>query len=159
MLKLSEVYATGFGTPVDMVESVRYLKMAADAGDGESRYRFSLMLRNGEVVRANAQLADEYLKKAAQAEWLPAQLDMARKLQADRDPEFVVYLEAAAENGDDEAYARLGRIYRFGEGVPINLKNARRYLRLAADRGGEADQRNLAEFLAETQQSGPQPDE
>jgi TPR repeat protein len=35
MVKLSEVYATGSGTPVDTTESVRYLKMAADAGDGD----------------------------------------------------------------------------------------------------------------------------
>jgi TPR repeat protein len=117
------------------------------------------MLRSGEVIKANLQLADEYLKKAAEAEWLPAQLDMASKLQAAGDPEFLVYLEGAAENGYDEAVARLGRIYRFGEGVPINVKKARRYLRMAAEKGGEADQRNLAEFLAEIQQRGPQPDE
>jgi TPR repeat protein len=64
MVKLSEVHATGFGTPVDTTESVRYLKMAADAVDGESRHRFARMPRTGEIVKTNVVLADEYLRKA-----------------------------------------------------------------------------------------------
>jgi TPR repeat protein len=147
MLKLSEMHATGAGLELDPMESVRYLKMAADSGDGESRMRFAAMLQNGEIVKKNPVMAAEYVKKAADAKFLPAQLEMIARLRAEGGDEFIAYLRGAGESGHVPSLLELGRRYVVGDGVPIDLGRAKRFLGLAAEKGGDEERAEYQAFL------------
>ena len=50
----------------------------------------------------------------------------------------VEILQEAAEQGDTEAQAKLGRAYYYGEGVPQDYKEAAKWYRKAAEQGVDA---------------------
>jgi len=52
-------------------------------------------------------------------------------------------LTPLAEQGDASAQYNLGQMYRKGEGVPLNYKEAAKWYRLAADQGHGSAQNNL----------------
>jgi TPR repeat protein len=146
MLRLSEIYMSGFGMEApDLMEAVRYLKMAADTGDAGSQFRFSGMLRNGEIVKKNVHLGCEYLKKAADGKWLNAQLEMVAILKEAGDEGYISYLEGAAENGDLGSLREVIRNLR-EKGDTHHIK---KWLTLAADKGGDEEKKALADFLSE----------
>jgi hypothetical protein len=70
------------------------------------------MLRTGEIVKTNVVLADEYLRRAVEVKWLPAQLELVEKLREERDPGFFAVLEAAADGGHLGSIVEVARRYR-----------------------------------------------
>ena len=61
----------------------------------------------------------------------------------------------AAQQGEAEAQASLGRIYRSGEGVPRDYAEARNWFHLAAQQGNAQAQNNLG-FMYENGEGVPQ---
>jgi len=63
--------------------------------------------------------------------------------QDQAEPRDIEALRLAAEQGDAEAQADLGVMYRDGKGIPQDAVEATRWFRLAADQGNRGAQVNL----------------
>ena len=74
---------------------------------------------------------------------------------ADR-KEAVTWYRRAADEGDAESAARLGKILLQGQGVDKNVDEGVKFLTRAADKGSARAQRDLAELYASG--TGVQPD-
>ena len=147
MLRLSKIYEDGIGVEVDKTESAKWLKMAADTGDGPSQLKVAQMMRAGDVFKENSQLSREYFIKAAKNKVLEAQLELVKELPPE---EAVPYLEGAAENKDLESARRIGQMYRDGVTVSVDAHKAKKYLGIASEIGNDDDKRAYEEFIAKT---------
>lgn len=84
-------------------------------------------------------LALQYLGKAAELDFLPAQIYLGKLLKSGkrvpRDPQRAVALfRRASELGSGEAALKLGMCYDSGDGVPADPVRAAEYYRIAAER-------------------------
>ena len=105
------------------------------------------MLREGEFVIQNSAKADEYLKKAADLKLLDAQLIVADRLFKSKNPKAAEYYEGAANNGHLVSMSIVGEMYRDGDFVKKDYRKAKKYLAMAAQKGGDEEKQEYQEFL------------
>ena len=115
-----------------------YLKKAADNGHIEAAYRYAEKLRK----EAPDRNLDEYLRyyqQAAEKGCAPAQARYGALLMRFPDPEChtlgVQYIRMAADQGDLVGLAAYAGCLTCGDGVPVNLTEAERLLRLGVEKG------------------------
>ena len=123
MVALANLYDVGQGVPLDTVRAAQLREQAAQAGDSTAR----------------GMLADDK-RLRGQADFRRANIlyDLQRYALS------IPYAKRAAEAGSANAQYLLGRANHFGLGVPINLAEAVRLYRAAADGGLEDAARHLA---------------
>jgi hypothetical protein len=109
----------------------------ADAGDPAAASRMGELYRDGEGVEKNLAKADEYFKKADEANAaIIKQKNEESKLkeQADKQQKFIRIL-ALADKGQVESMINAGKCYRDGDGVGKDLSRAREWFQKASSLG------------------------
>lgn len=131
----------GNGVAQDRKAAFDLFKQAADEGDAECAAAVGYIYDSGGAGVKNPALALAYLRKAAQGGSVKARYNLALVLR--RSPakpesldEAIYWLDKAAEGGFEQAQARLGEIYFFGEDrAPRNYQTAKYYLEKSAEHG------------------------
>lgn len=131
---LGSLYSRGEGVPKDMGKSAHWLRLAATQGDAEAQFKIGALYYMGEGVPKDQSEALRWFHKSAD--------------QGNKDAiEFLSRqdgtLRADAEAGDAEAQLLLGSAYLEGEGVPQNINEAVRWIRLSATNGNYLAQMQL----------------
>lgn len=136
MVELGNLYCLGLGIVEDEKEAEKWYKRAADKGDAQGEHNLEV-LRNLREVRnfAKAGDADAQLKYAVM---------IANGEAGNRTAEEAAeWLQKSANQKQAKAMNELGTWYLRGNGVPIDEKKAREWIRKAADTGLEDAKHNL----------------
>ena len=158
---LSYTYLNGVNQPglhveKNLEEGLRYLKLAAESGNYQSKYDLALRIYNGEGIKKDLNSAVKlisnlpiyYFKgdegKALSpiiAEGVKEKLPEALRLRGNQyymennyAAALPFYMDAAKVNDNYSQYM-LGEMYLKGEGVDKNLEMAKKYLLIATDNG------------------------
>jgi hypothetical protein len=108
--------------------------VAEDYDDGISRYR------QGDVVAATP-----LIRRAADAGHAEAQATLAEiYYESGFDEEAAQYFRKAADQNNAYAQLRLGGMYVEGQGVAPDLKEARRWISMAAEQGNKSAAESMA---------------
>jgi TPR repeat protein len=170
-LEIARCYLRGVGVPVNLKEASRYLSLAADLGSSEAQFAYGLLLhrykRDGaRTIRylkiaadqgyVNAQILlykvlpdpperEQYLEMAVRAGNVTALLIRGTNLQK-TDPQAAVhFLKLAAHKGSRSAQLKYAIAVHTGlGGVAVDVAEANRYYRWAADQGDAKAACNLA---------------
>ncbi|MDH4283915.1 MAG: SEL1-like repeat protein [Gallionellaceae bacterium] len=160
--KIGIMYAEGYGVRYNAVEAEKWLAKAAEGGDAKMQFNLAERYANGQGVRFNPREAEKWYRSAAMQGDPDMQFFVGRLY---RDPgdlvvqnreEAMAWFNRAAEKGHAASKASLGVMYLNGEGIPIDMVQAYKWLSLAAtssnDRGGSQKTLQIAEdktFLEE----------
>ncbi len=120
----------------------------ADKGDPSALRRMAERYRDGDGVEEDTAKANEYFKKAEEAEKAAAQRkneENQLKAQAASQEKFARNL-ALADNGDVDCMVNVGKSYRDGDGVDKDTRKAREYFQKATDAGSQEAARLLDEL-------------
>ena len=154
----------GDGGSVDLEQARYYYKLAADQGLREAQNNYALMLKEGKGGGIDLEKALYYYKLAANQGLKEAQHSYAMMLskvterkagnvalkseiQEIREKDVVKYLKLSADQGNPAAQNDYARKLEKGEGVAIDLEEARKYYKLAADQGLREAQVNYATMI------------
>ena len=141
-------YREGYGTAVDHVEAVKWVRKAAEQGFARAQYDLGLMYEFGTgVERSNEKAAEWYLKAAEQGYaraqfWLGEMYYYGTGVEQSYEKAAGWYLKVA-ERGDDCAQYNLGVMYYNGTGVEQSYEKAREWYLKAAEQGDDCAQCNL----------------
>lgn len=128
---LGAMYRLGLGVQKNPQEALRWFAAAAEKGDLYALTALGDMYLRGIGLPApDPARAAAYYKQAADKDYLPAQLALAKAYEADetKGPSEAVLLYAkAAKKGDSEAQTRLGFYYENGYGLPQDKASALRW--------------------------------
>jgi TPR repeat protein len=125
---------------------VGLLAPLALGADGEEYARAERYLREGDVVRALP-----LLRRLADAGYAPAQARLGELMDKAEENAIAAELyRKAAERGDADGAYGLGAMYASGDGVPRDMHEALRWMRVAA----EGAQVQAVHFLAQAYLSG-----
>ena len=131
--------SNGWGVEKDQNESIKWLKMSADAGNLIGITSLSQCLRFGNGIEKDIPKANELLVLAATRGFPRAQFLVGTFLQSgggeNKEREAVEWYTKAAEQGYALAQCDLGFCYQFGEGVEKNPAKAVEWFRKAAEQG------------------------
>jgi len=121
-------------------KAVIYLSKAADSGNAEAQFNYASLLLEGKVTKMDPAHANELLKKSAKADYIPAQLRIARNYQVGvgfkKNSELSFYwYNRAATQGNPYALFEVGVRYKDGNGVEKDSVQAHKYLNLALANG------------------------
>lgn len=120
-----------------VLQALELLTASAQDGFAPARYLLGKLYYKGEEIEQDLKKALEYLEKIARKDHNAAYL--AGKIcitEAERNTDKAIqYFRMAAENGNDFAEYRLGKIYLFGTGVKRDKELALCYLRSSAEKG------------------------
>ena len=117
------------------------LRRAAESGDRDAQYRFTLLLGAGRGVDKDEQRALEWLRKSAKQGQAEAQYLLAAAYSrglyglARNDIEAADWLKRSARAGNVEAQYALASAYAEGRGVPFDPNEALGWIQLAAKNG------------------------
>ncbi|MCQ2070274.1 MAG: sel1 repeat family protein [archaeon] len=118
---------------------VEYLRPSAEAGMKEMQARLGRAYRDGKGVDVDLDKAAYWMGKAADQglSWAMSEyFDILWKMDTlDASKAAVEYARPLAESGRRELQGRLGRAYRDGKGVDVDLDKAAYWMRKAADNG------------------------
>lgn len=165
---LGLLYENGLGVAQDYAAAARHYREAAQFGDGEAQFNLAALYETGRGVPQDydeahrwysASVARGQPKGKAAVERLSAirfgklpegtGLDAAEAAYEDMRYAWAAeQFRALAEQGDVAAQLRLGGMYLGGRGVPPDVAEGRRWLRMAADKGDGTAQFALAESYA-----------
>jgi len=127
-----------------------------ETGDGKNasmaHYRLGLMLVHGIGMNTEPDTGLAWLRKAADAGLILAQLDLAELLFKGTDlprdyGEALKWSQAAAESGSALARFYLGRHFDRGLGVGLDYHKALAHFKFAAEKGVAKAQRRLGQYL------------
>lgn len=141
-------YEKGRGISQDIEKAMHYYAQAATKGHAQAQYRYAklLLTSRGQLCEDELKIATKLLEEASAAGLTKAQLCLAsvysRKPEEDGN-KSVLYLQMAAESGDNTALLFLGQCCEKGLGVPQSLTKATEYYRQAAKAGNERAKRFL----------------
>lgn len=160
--KIGIMYAEGYGVRYNAIEAEKWLTKAAEGGDAKMQFNLAERYANGQGVRFNPREAEKWYRSAAMQGDADMQFFVGRLY---RDPgdlvvqnreEAIAWFNRAAEKGHAASKASLGVMYLNGEGIPIDMVQAYKWLSLAAtsanDKGGNQKVLQIAEdktFLEE----------
>ncbi len=153
--KIGIMYAEGYGVRYSAIEAEKWLTKAAEDGDAKMQFNLAERYANGQGVRFNPREAEKWYRSAAMQGDPDMQFFVGRLY---RDPgdivvqnreEAMMWFNKAAEKGHAASKASLGIMYLNGEGIPINMVQAYKWLSLAAtsdnSRGGSQKTLQIAE--------------
>lgn len=152
---LAEFYYTGWvGGRRDVVEHVRWLKLAADRSYAPAMVRLKLYYGLGVLTEKDEAKSREYLLRAAEAGDADSQHELGRNYARGRDgwPKdatlAVRWYERASAKNHLAAINALADLLRKGaEGVPADLSAARKLSQRAADLGDAEAMCDLSRML------------
>ena len=133
-------YREGYGTAVDHVEAVKWVRKAAEQGFARAQYDLGLMYEFGTgVERSNEKAAEWYLKAAEQGYaraqfWLGYMYEYGTGVEQSYE-KAAEWVQKAAEQGYADAQYNLGDMYRDGRGVEESFEKAAEWVQKAADQG------------------------
>ena len=134
LLLLGRYYQEGVGTVTDTARGFELIQQAADKGLAKASYKTALAYREGKGTSINADASLVYMIRAAEQNYLPAQLTLATHYlstggtQASRGR---YWLLRAAAAGSARAQFRLAESYATGTGGPTNIQAAYEWYSLA----------------------------
>jgi hypothetical protein len=138
--QIGQFFETGYGVKQDRALAFKYYKKSGLQGHAVAQRKVGNMLLGGDGVSLNRPLGVDWLKKAAAqndacAQWFLG-LVYEKIGRAQKKPmpmaESRTWLKKASDLGHKESSFYLGEIFRKGDGVDINVHQARKYLRRAA---------------------------
>ena len=133
-------YREGYGTAVDHVEAVKWVRKAAEQGFARAQYDLGLMYEFGTgVERSNEKAAEWYLKAAEQGYaraqfWLGYMYEYGTGVEQSYE-KAAEWVQKAADQGYADAQYNLGDRYRDGRGVEESFEKAAEWVQKAADQG------------------------
>lgn len=147
----------------DYVSAYETWHRLAHLGDLAAARNVATMLRLGQGVPENKELALEFYEKAAQGGLTSAQLNAAFMLVegdgVEADPEQAAkWFYQAAQSGVTLAQFNLGVMFDKGLGVPQDRSEARTWYEVAAKAGDEAAAERLAQLEAAEASKGAEID-
>lgn len=151
MIRLGDMLLHGRGVDRDLPEAFALYLKAAEAGSSEGFLRMSESYYYG-GLRPRAELSQEktleWLLKGAELEHVPAFAQLGRLHIGQGVPidgaEGVKWLRKGAERKSPECYCTLGVAYYRGVGVPKDVEEARKWLKLACAEGNTEAMRHMA---------------
>ena len=141
-------YREGYGTAVDHVEAVKWVRKAAKQGDADAQLLLGLMYENGTGVEQSYEKAREWYLKAAEQGNASAQnnlgfmYDNGHGVEQSYEKAVEWYLKAA-EQGLTIAQNNLGLMYDNGTGVEQSCEKSAEWYLKAAEQGLADAQYNL----------------
>lgn len=134
----------------DQAKAFSYAKELAEVGDAGSCGRLARMYRDGVGVEKNLDAAIEWMTQAEakNVRWAKKELlDMLieRGTEKDKDLAFTMAKELA-EAGDAGSCGRLARMYRDGRGTVRDLKTAKKWMAIAAEKNVGWAEKELKEM-------------
>lgn len=141
-------YREGYGTAVDHVEAVKWVRKAAEQGFARAQYDLGLMYEFGRGVERSYEKAVEWVLKAAEQGLVDAQYILGGmyingagvEQSYEKAAEWVL---KAAEQGLADAQYDLGAMYYYGNGVEQSDEKAVEWYQKAAEQGNARAQYNL----------------
>lgn len=139
--RINVTLKNGKGIRIGEYEGPRYLKLAAEYGNAEAMYHYSLLLsKGGSGVKVNKREAARYMKMSADKGNSNAMFKYGIMLYTgDGIPlnkkEASTYFKKAADGGSVNAMFNIAYMYDNGEGIPVNKPLAVSYYKKAADGG------------------------
>ena len=141
-------YREGYGTAVDDLEAVKWVRKAAEQGFARAQYDLGLMYQFGRGVERSNEKAVEWYLKAAEQGYADAQYHLGvmyeNGIGVEQSYEKAAgwYLKAA-EQGYADAQYHLGYMYYYGFGVEESYEKAAEWYLKAAEQGYASAQNNL----------------
>ena len=141
-------YREGYGTAVDHVEAVKWVRKAAEQGFARAQYDLGLMYQFGRGVERSNEKAVEWYLKAAEQGYADAQgllgvmYENGIGVEQSYEKAAGWYLKAA-EQGYADAQYHLGYMYYYGFGVEESNEKAAEWYLKAAEQGLARAQNNL----------------
>lgn len=130
---LASLYQTGDGAPVDLAESRRWARRAAEGGDARGMHVYAMELYDGVGGERNRAEALTWLQRAAESGLVDSQYNVARLYEngdegiAPNPTEALKWYMIAARGGDQQAQEAVTRLR------PTASATAQRAARAAAD--------------------------
>ena len=125
------------GTPESYREMISVATAFAELGDGNAMGRIGRAYRDGKGVEKDLDKAAEWMRKAMDKAWLwgvdLSDLLLKSPKKKDHEEAFKICSSLVKRNSA-EAMGYLGRMYRDGKGVEMNLDNAAEWMRKAANK-------------------------
>lgn len=140
-----------YGTSVNLSESARWWRAAAEQGNVTAQFNLAEYLLKGRGITKNVYEAIEWYTKAAESGDSLSQSDlgslfwMGREIPENR-PLAFKWISAAAAQGDAEAQNRLGQFYWDGYAVPKDAAKAIEWYTKAAAKNHYMAQACLGEI-------------
>ena len=133
-------YREGYGTAVDHVEAVKWVRKAAEQGFARAQYDLGLMYEFGTGVERSNEKAAEWYLKAAEQGYADAQYNLGYMYEYGTGVEqsyekAAEWVQKAADQGYADAQYNLGDMYRDGRGVEESFEKAAEWVQKAADQG------------------------
>lgn len=151
---IAELYDKGQGVALDRRKAASWYQFAAKAGNREAQFAYANILAKGKTIPLDKEGAGKYMQKAADAGHHKAQFNFAQMIINSR-PNYkgfvkaLPYYEKAAKGGLSDAQYVLARMHATGKGLAHkNLKQARKWMTLAAIGGFDTAQLELAIWMA-----------
>jgi TPR repeat protein len=129
-------------------EGVRYLELAAEAGDALSQYSLGAMYANGKLVPLDYARALKMFNLSAEQHYTDAFNSLGtcylygQGVERDFKKSFQ-YFKLAADKGHARARLALAQMYKSGFGTAVNMKETVRLLTLSAADGNSIAQSSL----------------
>lgn len=126
-------------------EICKYLKLAADSGDGDSMFRYSLYLLN----KKEQEEGENYLKKAVEKENLKAMNFYGTLISTKKPEESSQLFLKAIEKGSVKAMFNYANLLKNGSYQSLNLDKSKsfEYMKMAADHDFEEAIETIANWL------------
>lgn len=137
--KIGIMYAEGYGVRYNAVEAEKWLTKAAEDGGANRQFNLAERYANGQGVRFNPREAEKWYRIAATQGNPDMQFFVGRLYRNPGDlvvqnrEEAMVWFKMAAEKGHAASKISLGMMYLNGEGIPVDMVQAFKWLALAAD--------------------------
>jgi TPR repeat protein len=142
MTLIGEIYRDGLAVRQDVVEAVRWYRLASGSGDEQAAFQLGVVLLEGapDVPKDRAAAKAQFEKAAASGH--PGALYNLGVLAIEggdsAKPDFAKaadYFKRAALAGDDNGSYSYGVLLRQGRGVPLDIGESAHWLKRAADAG------------------------
>lgn len=117
--------------------------------NNEATFDLGQMYLYGQGVTKDSQKAFELIQKAANKNYIPAQLFLAKNYLIENNDvnNALIWFQKAADLGSVEAQVFYGTSYLYGYGVTQNIEKARKYIIKAAQSGDPLAQYELAKLF------------
>ncbi len=137
------------GLNADKAEAFRYFMKSAEQGYPRGLYWVGYLYATGEGTVKNAELAREFMQKAADTNKVEQMRSFAYNCLSGRyfpkdEAAAVVYYKKCADKGDAHSMYQLGFCYAHGRGVKRDAALAFKYYCMAADKGDKDAQYRAA---------------
>ncbi len=153
---LADIYYQGLGRPPDIIEAVRWYEAAAKNGNRHATLRLGNIFFYGkDDVAQDYKLALQYYTQAADQHDDAAAIKQVALMYEQglgtsvNDGRAAKWYWRAAEKGDKEAQAALGRLFAEGRGVPQDGQQQLYWSKMAAEQGDENAQFALGKLYLE----------